>query len=121
MNTVPAKIQIGSILGLIGGVICLVSMFIEFVPEESNLPIIGFYLLMMVLLFALAGAFRIDGPWSWKMLNLLTYSTMGVAVAGIIAGYSNMYVGVIISIVCALIIIYLSFPSTKLWMEENKD
>lgn len=121
MNTPLEKIRIGSILGLVGGVTCLIGMFIEFVPEEDNLSIIGFYLLMAVLFFALAGAFRPEGPWSWKMLNLLTFSTMSLAIVGVIAGYSNVYASAIMSIICVLIIVYLSFPSVKLWMEDIKN
>jgi len=120
METMPNNIKIGVALGFLGGVISIAFMAIFFKPEEIAIAEEGVCLLIAVMFFALAGGFAKGGQWSWDMMMLMTFLTTGVIVCSVIVKLLNVYAGVMLVAICALIVVVLSMTASKTWMNRMR-
>ncbi|MCL1979027.1 MAG: hypothetical protein FWG60_02580 [Methanomassiliicoccaceae archaeon] len=120
METVPGNVKIGSALGFIGGVVCIISMALFFEAEESAVLDMGVYMLIAVMFFALAGGFTKNGPWSWEVLLLMTFLTIGIVVSSAVLGAVDPYAGAILVLIGILIVIGLSMRSSKTWANRMR-
>lgn len=118
MDELPRIIKIGSAVGIIGGVVCIALLALSYESNEDSLATLGLYMLVAVMLFALAGAFTRNSQWSWKMTIVMSYFTAGVVIGLTIPGFFNVHAGAILVVFCALIIVDLMFPSTKRWFTK---
>jgi lysylphosphatidylglycerol synthetase-like protein (DUF2156 family) len=120
MDKMPRIVKIGGALGFIGGVISIICMAMFFDIDESALTVMGAYLLIAVMFFALAGGFAKTGQWSWSVLMLMTFLTVGVVGAAVIFDAVDLYAGIILVIVAALIVASLALPSSKTWANRTR-
>ncbi|MDR0309746.1 MAG: hypothetical protein LBH88_03195 [Candidatus Methanoplasma sp.] len=118
METVPTNIRIGGTLGLIGGIACIVCMVLFFRAEESALLDMGVYMLVAVMFFALAGGFFKGGQWSWSVLLLMTFLTIGAVGGSVIAGAMDFYVGAVLALIGVLIAANLAMPTSRVWADR---
>ncbi|MCL2031746.1 MAG: hypothetical protein FWH45_00355 [Methanomassiliicoccaceae archaeon] len=118
METVPKNVKIGGALGLLGGVVAVVCMAVFFEAEESALMKMGACMLTAVMFFALAGGFAKGGQWSWNVLLLMTFLTIGAAGSSVILGAIDLYVGVILVVIGVLIVANLAVPASKNWADR---
>jgi hypothetical protein len=115
--TTPKKITAGLALGIIGGFISIVFLALFFEGNTDNTLVMGGYLLTAVLFFALAGAFTQNGQWSWNVLLFITFLTAAIIVSLVIGGYVDLYAGLVLILIDAIIILDLQFPSSKIWLD----
>jgi len=103
---------------LLGGVFGIICMAVFFRGEESAIAVMGVYLLISVMFFALAGGFAKDGQWSWDMMLLMTFLTIGATVCSAIIGLSDIYAAAALIVLGALIVVVLISPASKTWMNR---
>ncbi|MCL2149009.1 MAG: hypothetical protein FWH47_06710 [Methanomassiliicoccaceae archaeon] len=118
METIPKSVRIGSALGLLGGVAAVASMAVFFRAEDGALLDMGACMLAAVLFFALAGGLSKGGLWSWNVLLLMTFLTIGVAGSLVIVGAIDAYVGVFLAAIGALIAASLIAPASRNWADR---
>jgi hypothetical protein len=120
METMPKNVRLGGALGLLGGVICIVCMALFFRAEDGALTEMGACMLTAVMFFALAGGFYKGGQWSWNVLLLMTFLTIGAVGGSVIVGAMDLYAGAILVMIGALIVVILSMPSSKIWANRMR-
>ena len=120
METMPRIVKIGGALGFIGGIISIVCLAVFFEIDESALAEMGAYMLIAVMFFALAGGFARDGRWSWNILLLMTFLTVGVVGCFVVLDAVDLYAGTMLAVVGALIVISLIAPSSKTWTNRMR-
>jgi hypothetical protein len=118
METVPNNIKIGGALGLLGGVISIVCMAIFLKIEDSAVAVMGVYMLIAVLFFALAGGFSKGGQWSWDVMLLMTFLTVGSTVCSVIIGITDIVAAAVLVLIGTLMVIILTSPASKTWMNR---
>lgn len=120
METMPRNAKFGAALGFIGGIIGIACLALYFEPEESTLVDMGIFMLIAVMFFALAGGFMRTGQWSWDVLLLMSFLTIGFICAAVVFDIVNIEVAAVMVAIGALIILNLSMPSTKTWTNRMK-
>jgi hypothetical protein len=120
MEIVPRIVKIGCALGFLGGVICMICLVIFFKEENSALVDMGVYMLIAVMFFALAGGFAKGGQWSWDVLLLMTFLTISVIGIAVMFEIVDLYAGIILVLVGALIVASLSTSSSKKWANRMR-
>ncbi len=120
MEKLPRIIKIGGALGFIGGIVGIICLVLFFEIEESTLTTAGVYLLVAVMFFALAGGFAKEGQWSWNMLLLMTFLTIAVIGCAAVFDAIDLYAGIILAAIGALIIASLAMPSSKTWANRAR-
>jgi hypothetical protein len=118
METVPGNIKIGGALGLLGGVISIVCMVIFFKLEESTIAEMGAFMLLAVMFFALAGGLSKGGQWSWDVLLLMTFLTIGATLCATILGILFPVAAIVLMAIAALIVVILIQPASKTWVNR---
>lgn len=118
METLPRNAKIGCALGFIGGIIGIACLAFYFEPEESTITTMGVYMLISLMFFALAGGFTRSGQWSWDVLLMMTFLTIGVVCAAFIFNVIDLYVLVVLVLIGALIALNLSMPAAKTWVNR---
>jgi hypothetical protein len=120
MDTVPKNVKAGCALGLIGGTISVMCLVIFFETDVDTLSVMGIYMLFAVLFFALAGALTKNNQWSWDVLTLMTFLTIGIIAASVIYELVEPLYGLVLIVIGALIVVTLAFPSSKVWLNRYK-
>ncbi|MDR0509329.1 MAG: hypothetical protein LBG63_05890 [Candidatus Methanoplasma sp.] len=120
METMPRIVKIGGALGFIGGIISIVCLAVFFEIDESALAEMGAYMLIAVMFFALAGGFARGGQWSWNVLLLMTFLTIGAVGCLLVFEAMDLYAGAILAVIGALIILSLTAPSSKVWTNRMR-
>lgn len=115
MNAVPKMIKIGCALGFLGGLISIIFMVFFFHANKSMLVTMGVYLLIAVMFFALAGGLSKQSQWLWSTLMLMSFLTISAVGCAVVFGVMELYVGIILAAIGALIALSLSVPSSKTW------
>jgi len=115
MEIVPTNVKIGGALGFLGGVVCMVCLVLFFEIEKSALADMGAYMLIAVMFFALGGGLTKSGQWSWDVLLLMTFMTIGVVGGALVFGAVDLYAGAVLVLIGALIVVSLSMPSSRTW------
>ena len=98
----------------------MVCLVLFFKVEESALADMGAYMLIAVMFFALAGGFAKGGQWSWDVLLLMTFLTIGVVGGAVVFETVDLYAGVILVLIGILIIASLSLSSSKIWANRMR-
>ena len=120
METVPGIVKAGGALGFAGGLISIVCLALFFEVDGGALTVMGAYMLIAVMFFALAGGFARNGQWSWNVLLLMTFLTVGVVGASVIFEAVDLDAGIILAAVGALIVACLAMPSSKAWTNRMR-
>ncbi len=120
METIPRNAKIGGALGFLGGLIAMICIAMYFVPEESTLIDMGVYMLIAIMFFALAGGLARTGQWSWEVLLLMSFLTIGVVGAAVVFGAVDLYIGILLVIIGALITVNVAMPSSKTWADRMR-
>lgn len=118
METLPRNAKIGCALGLIGGIIGIACLVLYFEPEESAIATMGVYMLISLMFFALAGGFAKSGQWSWDVMLMMSFLTIGVIFAAFVFNIIDLYVLIALVIIGALIVLNLAMPSAKTWVNR---
>ena len=114
-NIAPRIIKIGCSLGFIGGVISVICMVLFFKTDDSMLSVMGAYLLIAVMFFALAGGLSKQGQWTWNVLLLMTFLTISAVGCAMVFDLVDLYAGIILVLIGLLIVLSLSMPSSRTW------
>ena len=120
MENLSRIVKIGSALGFIGGIVSLLCMVIFFEAEDSALTLMGTYLLIAVMFFALAGGLSKGGQWSWNVVLFMTFLTIGVIGMAVVMEVVDLYVGILLGAIGVLIVASLSTPSSKTWANRTR-
>ncbi|MDR2698523.1 MAG: hypothetical protein LBB30_02440 [Candidatus Methanoplasma sp.] len=120
MEIVPRNVKVGGALGFLGGVVCVICLVLFLEIEESALADMGVYMLVAVMFFALAGGFAKGGQWSWEVLLLMTFLTIAVVGGSVVFEAMDLYAGIMLVIIGALIVVSLSVPSSKTWANRMR-
>jgi hypothetical protein len=120
METVPRIAKMGGALGFIGGIAAILCMALFFEADEKMLAIMGAYMLIAVMFFALAGGFARDGKWSWDVLLVMTFLTVSAVGCAVIFDVADLYAGIVLIMIGVLIIACLSAPSSKTWANRTR-
>jgi len=120
MKAVPRVVKFGGALGFIGGVISIVCLAFFFNAGEGALVDMGAYMLIAVMFFAVAGGLAKDGQWSWNVLLLMGFLTIGVVGSSVVFEAVDLYAGAILMMVGALIVLCLAFSSTRIWANRMR-
>ncbi|MDY0293138.1 MAG: hypothetical protein RBQ77_01000 [Candidatus Methanomethylophilaceae archaeon] len=121
MRDIPGKVKTAGMLGMLGGVICIVGMVLGFAPETEAVVNMGLCMLAAVLFFAVAGAFRSGGPWTWDTLMLMTFLCAGVTVAVTVLGSFELYLGALLVLISVILILVAACPNTKRWITADRN
>ena len=120
LEKVPGIVKFGGALGFFGGFVSMVCLVLFFDAEEGALAAMGAYLLIAVMFFALAGGFARGGQWSWNVLLLMTFLTIGAVGCLLVFEAMDLYAGAILAVIGALIILSLTAPSSKVWTNRMR-
>jgi len=120
MKKVPRMVKVGGALGFVGGLVSIACLVLFFEADKSILLVMGVYMLVAVMFFALAGGLAKDGLWSWNMLMLMTFLTIGVVGGAVVFETVDLYAGIVMIAIGALIVATLSVPSSKIWANRMR-
>jgi len=120
MEKVPRIVKMGSAFGFLGGVISIFCLAIFFTADSDMLSVMGVYMLAAVMFFALAGGLARNGPWSWNVLLLMTFLTISCVGCSVIFGSMDLYAGIVLVLIGALIVLSLAMPSSKIWTNRMR-
>jgi len=120
MEKVPRIVKMGSALGFLGGVISIFCLAIFFTADNSALSAMGVYMLAAIMFFALAGGLARNGQWSWSVLLLMTFLTISCVGCSVIFSAMDLYAGIILVVIGALIVMSLALPSSKTWANRMR-
>jgi len=120
MKKVPRTVKVGGALGFIGGLISIACLAIFFEADDSILMVMGAYMLVAVMFFALAGGLAKDGLWSWNVMILMAFLTIGVVGGSVVFEAVDLYAGIILIAIGALIVASLAVPSSKIWTNRMR-
>ncbi|MCL2317557.1 MAG: hypothetical protein FWC44_00670 [Methanomassiliicoccaceae archaeon] len=115
LNTAPRVIKIGCGLGFLGGLISIICMVFFFDSDKSMLLTMGMYLLIAVMFFSLGGGLTKEGHWTWNTLLLMTFLTIAAVGCSVVFEVMELYVGILLVAIGALIVVSLMVPSSKTW------
>jgi len=115
MIKLPRFVKVGSALGFAGGFISIACLAIFFAVNDNTLITVGAYMLIAVMFFGLAGGLTKGGQWTWNVLLLMTFLTLGVVCGGVVFNAVDLYAGVVLVVVGALIIVSIAMPSSRIW------
>lgn len=120
METVPRIVKVGGAFGFLGGLVSIICLAIFFEADEHVLVDMGAYMLFAVMFFALAGGFAKGGQWQWDILLLMAFLTIGAVGCAVVFGAVDLYAGVILVLIGALIVVSLTVPSSKNWANRMR-
>lgn len=120
METISKNANIGYTLGIIGGILGIACLAIYFKPEETAIVDMGVYMLISAMFFALAGGLTKFGQWSWNLLLLMSFITIGIICVAYVLEIVVLPVAIVFVILAALIVVILSLPPTKSWVNRMK-
>ncbi|MCL2509883.1 MAG: hypothetical protein FWF07_02250 [Methanomassiliicoccaceae archaeon] len=120
MMKLPRFVKVGSALGFAGGFISVACLAIFFAVSDNTLIAMGAYLLIAVMFFGLAGGLTKGGQWTWNVLLLMTFLTLGVVGGAVVFAAVDLYAGIVLGVVGALIIISLAMPSSRIWANRMR-
>jgi len=120
MDVVPKNVKAGCALGLVGGIVSIMCLAMFFETDADTLSVMGVYMLFAVLFFALAGALTKNSQWSWDVLTLMTFLTIGIIAACMIYELVEPLYGLVLIAIGAMIVATLAFPSSKVWLNRYK-
>ena len=115
-DATPRDMQIGSALGALGGMICIILFALSIGPNKDVIFVVAAYLLLAVLFFALAGALTNNGQWSWNSTFIMTFFTIGMVASMVVFDIVDVCLGIPLISIAALMVICLSDSSIKEWM-----
>ena len=120
MEKVPGIVKFGGALGFFGGFVSMVCLVLFFDAEEDALAAMGAYLLIAVMFFALAGGFAKGGMWTWNVLLLMTFLTVGTVCCTLVIGVADIYAGVALVLIGVVIAVTLSLRPSKDWANRTR-
>ncbi len=120
MDTVPTAAKIACVVSLIGAILTVIGMAVNFEPTIDTVVPMSVFLLLLVLFIATAGAFRETSKWTWTPVLFIVFVTIGITAVAYIGEYIGLYAVVLLPLVSVITLILLAFPSVKYWMNSNK-
>ena len=123
MKARSTALSVGSVIAALGGVAALMMMASIFdVDAENIMPTVCTYLLTIVLFFAVAGGFKVNGQWNYNMFVVMEFVLFAVIIAATLVDLFTTEYGVILLIMAVLsLICVLVSGKGKVWLNKATD
>ena len=120
MKARSTALSVGSVIAALGGVAALMMMASVFDVEADNIfATVCVYLLSIVLFFAIAGGFKVNGQWSYNMFIVMEFVLAAVIIAATITDFFSTAYGVILLVMAvASLVCVLVSGKGKVWMNK---
>ncbi len=122
MKTSTNSLKLGAVVAALGGVVALMMLAANFdLNQEGFFRTMILYLLIAVIFFAFAGAFKSNGQWGKGVLTIMAFVLYAIIIAGVIIEMLSLVYGLILLVfgilplVCALL-----SAKSDVWFSEAK-
>ena len=118
MQTRPTSLNVGALVAALGGVVAIIAMAMT-VTIEGNMDAIGqvgYYLLVAIVFFAVAGGFKQNGQWPIELMILMSFVLIGLVIVGAILDVIGIWVMIALLIMAILVLVtVLGCLSSSVW------
>lgn len=118
MQTRPTSLNVGALVAALGGVVAIIAMAMT-VTIEGNMDAIGqvgYYLLVAIVFFAVAGGFKQNGQWPTELMILMSFVLIGLVIVGAILDVIGIWVMIALLVMAILVLVtVLGCLSSSVW------
>ena len=118
MQTRPTSLNVGALVAALGGVVAIIAMAMT-VTIEGNMDAIGqvgYYLLVAIVFFAVAGGFKQNGQWPIELMILMSFVLIGLVIVGAILDVIGIWVMIALLVMAILVLVtVLGCLSSSVW------